>query len=346
MSSELFNRLVSAAPEFVSGNNGRWIKRKSDADADILTRARADAVRLGRHLGACLVDYNGHTHIILVGLGDLEFTISGLSACDSTTALFQLAVSKLDLSPTASEAAIRDALQGQDSSHQDYDGHDLDTIEPLFPQMTYAEVTDQESFFLKDVYRILGVAICKSGYELPLDLSSDSRELFVDIFENSSEHFPIHIALQALVASFWQTQFVDIYRTVERMFPVITVLELSRKIAYRQPKIDLNTALSEILGWRPKEDGALESLVRTLPKEIVEGYRQCFEIPHETKDINSEVSRKIYRTRNSIVHYRGPEDTEKLSSDQWQGIIQLTCRFAMHVYDRLASQYFSPVPPP
>jgi hypothetical protein len=340
MSGELFNRLVSAAPEFASGDNARWIKRKSDNDAKILSKARADAVRLGRHLGACLLDYDGRTYIILVGLGGLEYTITGLSACTSTPALFQLAVSGLDLTPTATEAEIRNALQDQDSSQEDYDGHELDAIEPLFPHMTYAEVTDHASLFLKDVYRVLGIAICKSGYELPLDLDEESRKAFVDVFENSSEHYPIHLALQGLVASFWQTQFVEIYRTIERLFPVIPVSKLSKRISFSNPTIELNSALYDTLGWRPKEDGALENLVRLLPKDIIESYRQSFGIQPDAENLNTLVSRHIYNTRNSVVHYRGLNDAATLSDEQWQSIIQLTCRFSIHIYQRLAAQYF------
>lgn len=346
MSKDLFGRLEARAPEFASSDASRWIKRLSDEDSELLAKADIDTVRLGRHLGGCHITHRDMQVVSIVGLSDHEYNIEGLYEIDATPALFQLTILSLELSPTETDAEIRDALEGQDSSVQDYDGHELDQIANLFPPVSYFAVEKSGSTFLSDIRRVLGIAICKSEYDLPLDLRDPVRLSFIEVFEGSSDQYPVTLALQGLVSAFWQTQFVEIYRTIEQLFPAKSLKTLADKIGYRGANSTLRLELADALGWHPREDGALSSLVNDLPGEIIEQYRQVFGIPSDAKDLPAAVAKNIYQTRNAIVHYRGPNELGQISEANWRLIIEATCRFSVHAYSTVSRSYFANSEPP
>lgn len=339
MSKELFARLAAAAPDVVPIEGQRWIKRESDEDAELLGKADVEFLRLSRQLGASLIKRGENRFVASIGLPDTEFTVDGLEPAQPTPALFQLAILDLDVTPSASESEIREILQGQSDNDPEYEGHDLTQIEPLFPNISYFKIIDDDEYF-DDIGRILGVLICQSEVSLPLEISDGIRSAYVDIFKNSSSSYPTVLALQGLLAAFWQTQYIEIYRTIEQLFPATMMKAFSDKIGFKGANLTLNRHTAETLGWRPKEEGALEALVRSLPSHTLEEFRQAFGIDSTLDDMPAHVSRALYRLRNSIVHYRGPTELSSISLTDWQKIVESICKFSLHAYATFGRTYF------
>lgn len=339
VSKELFAKLASAAPSVIPSEGDRWVKRASEVDSTLLAKASVRPLRLSRQLGACHIQHESERYVVAVGLPDLEPTIDGLQPTELTPALFQLSVLTLNIEPSGTEAQIRDILQGASSADKSYEGHDLSEIADLFPYLVSFKVSGEEAF-LDDIERVLGLLICWTEITLPLEITESIRLAYIDVFKNSSASYPIVLALQGLVSAFWQTQYIELYRTIEQLFPATAIKAFSDKIGYRGANRDLNQYAHQTLGWRPKEDGALEALVRSLPSKFIEEYRQALKIKSDVEDVQMQVSKVLYKLRNSIVHYRGPSEISKMSDSDWQKIVELTCKFSNHVYSKFARSYF------
>jgi hypothetical protein len=341
VSNELFGRLIAAAPGLDLGTAARWITRLSEEDADLLAKAKTDGLKLGRKLAVACRKYDGRQFVSLIGFDNVSLDIDGLQRIDPSPAHFQLTVLAVDLNPTGSEAEIRDALEGRDKSDSTYAGHDLSEIDALFPSIDYFEILPDAPIAALDMDRLLGLAICKSNFEAPLNLAKELREVFTDIFETAPPNYPAFLALQGLVSAFWQTQYLELYRTIEQLFPAHAVSTLAAKIAYSDTPHSLFSELNRALGWRPQEEGALERLVSDVPTDIIEIMRQVFGVPSEKENWKTLVSRQIYAVRNSNVHFRGAVDGFYLSELDWTKLNTAMGRMSLHLYSAIGSPYLS-----
>lgn len=105
--------------------------------------------------------------------------------------------------------------------------------------------------------------------------------------------------LSAAQASSWGHCFLEVYRSVEALFVVMSVEDLVNRLpaevagAKRAKLVD---AIEESLQWRPKQDATLERLVSRLPDADVG--RMAVQLGVE----KGAVARTIYKARNKIAH--------------------------------------------
>lgn len=341
LSIELFSKLISAVDSIDLGGTGnRWIERESAQDADLLATGDTRPLRLGRRLGALLITHNGDNFLALTGVPNMSsLALDGLTHRPPSPALFQLAVSQLDLRPSASSSLIRDALEGRSDRVAGYNGHQLREIEPLFDPISFWEI-GANFIYAKDIRRILGSAICRSGFELPLAITDDLRRKFDNLFTSGDDHLPFALLLQALLAAFWQTQFVEIYRCVEQLFPAELLLSLKKQFRMRRSLRDINERINRSLNWRPREDTAIRTLFEYVSRNTAEEFRVAFNLPAGQQDLRSAISTETYKLRNSVVHYRSTSNTVILSDNNWNNINFAMLNLSDELYARYAADFF------
>lgn len=341
MSHQFFARILGAVTDIdLTDSGARWIIRESERDSIFMAEAEVETLRLGRRLGTSILEHEGERIAVFAGLdGQLSLQLEGLAQRESSPALFQLAALSLDLKPTATTSEVRDVMEGRSNQADDYVGHDLKEIENLFQDLTYWNI-DSNYIYTQDIHRLTGAAICKFNFETPLPIEEPLKILFERIFRESDEHLPYSLLLQAVLASFWQTQFVEIYRCIEQLFPAQKVLLLRKKLRSKRKLGDINLFLAESLSWRPHEDSSLMSLVDVCPQDLIDEFFIAFEMDHAAEDYRKSISNRIYRTRNSIVHYRSSDSLVKYSDERWQRINSALLKLADELYKTFGSLYF------
>ena len=164
MSKDLFAKLVEAveaSPDRVLANSAapRWIKKLSDEDAALMSEADViEACLLTRHLRASLLQHEDTKFLCVSGLETDEVLPIAFEACELTPGLFALAVSELKLAPKASPIEIFDAIDGSFQGEGDYEGHDLEDIAKLFPDVSIFQL-NQDADSSGSIWRSLGVLL-------------------------------------------------------------------------------------------------------------------------------------------------------------------------------------------
>lgn len=342
MSTELFGRLIGHVSSIDLTNSGnRWITRKSDADANFLTSASLEKIRLSKNLGAARMEFSGNVVFAFVGIPtEGHDTLEGLTPIEITPAYFQLAVDALNLRPVATESEIRDALEFESDRTPGYSGHSLEQISPLFPAVSCWLATSDD-LYLNDVNRTLGSAICRLKVETPLEIPNHLIEEFDRCFINSDQNFPFHLLIQALVSSFWSTQFVEIYRAVEQLFPAhyASELKLSLNLPHEQALVEISRALHNTVGWRPQEDLSLRHLLSHVSKSSLSRVKACLGLNDDNEDFQS-VANRVYKIRNSSVHYRSFGESISLSEENWSSLNQCMLVIADELYSKFGPLFF------
>lgn len=155
-----------------------------------------------------------------------------------------------------------------------------------------------------DLARIAAASVAASG-ACSLALEPENVATILQILADDQEGKFAHSLYRALTAAHWVHAYLEIYRCVEAFFPEPYMKELSTLLAVDRA-VNLQGALVEVLNWRPKEDSALEKLLRGFDGGKLENLRLLFECGLATNRENQadSLAKRVYRLRNEIAHHR------------------------------------------
>lgn len=107
--------------------------------------------------------------------------------------------------------------------------------------------------------------------------------------------------LAAAVAGTWGHAFLEVYRAIEILFPVMCVEDFLATLppaAAAAPRQALLEALENTLQWRLRQETALKRLVGKLPKPVTDSLAQRIGVGADAE----KVATAIYKARNGIAH--------------------------------------------
>ena len=105
--------------------------------------------------------------------------------------------------------------------------------------------------------------------------------------------------LAAAVAATWSHTFLEVYRAIEAVFPVICVEDLLKKLPAETAttrRTDLVEALEDALQWRLRQDATLERLIARLSAPDADAIGARLGVARD------KVARSISRARNRVAH--------------------------------------------
>ncbi len=154
-----------------------------------------------------------------------------------------------------------------------------------------------------------------------MNFLSNTLNQFEKLFIEGANKIPYESLLFSLVSVSWKYSFLDIYRCIERLFPISALEDLHKKLNPNIKYSLLNFAddIESYIGWRPKENGALNKLINHSPKIARQILRQ---VKADIKGIEeAKLGDFIYKIRNSIVHFRPAIQPIKLDDNNWNQLI-------------------------
>jgi len=223
-----------------------------------------------------------------------------------------------------------------------YIGHAMEDVMPFFDPLLIFRVEKSLPFSF-DLYRVSAVCVA-SGRDLlflPFDEAylNELREILLE----GPTCIPFEGLLHSLTAVHWKYAFLDLYRGVERLFSMARIGELHKALGQPVPLLDLSASLEEHIGWRPKEDDALERLFEGIPESDIEPLRNLKERAGSTA---GSMSAWLYSLRNRVVHYRPAHEGIGFDDSDWNLLLLVTLRVVLHAYKKYAPQLEPPLPPP
>jgi len=227
---------------------------------------------------------------------------------------------------------------------EDYSGHGFDLIINFFEPFHVYEIKEDSPIEKSDMLRIAGHFICENKDRLFLPFSSETICKFEKLFMEGIPGIPYENLLLSLTSIHWKFSFLDIYRCIERLFPVVSLNALHQSIECPVSLFHFSEEVEEKIRWRPKESEAINILLKEIPDEVRELLQEVKtsldgtpkgeigssfseqinkinkmllkELPDEIRRFLEEMKTSLdgtpkgeigsffYKIRNSIVHYR------------------------------------------
>ena len=347
MSQDLFAKLVDAveaSPDRVLTNSEapRWIKKLSDEDATLMSQADVkEACIVTRQLRASMLQHEDTKLLCVSGLETDEFLPDAYDALELTPGLFALAVAELKLVPKASATEIFDAIEGSFQGEDGYEGHDLEDIAKLFPDVSIFQLNER-AVSSGSIWRSLGVLLSVFYGQGPIELNEETLECLKDLYESGSDYVPFKNIVQGHLAMSWSGFFLELYRAIEQLYSVPKLVKLTDWWASSKPFYELAELLEHQLGWRPKEEDALRELMESCDASLLDMLAN--ELCPDAEVKSKSVARAIYKQRNSLVHFRSALPEQDYSTPQWNKRISLMIKLVSKLYEKHGENYMIPRP--
>lgn len=208
--------------------------------------------------------------------------------------------------------------------HRDegYKGHSKqDLIEYL--EVVHIFCMPENSIYSDDLtHRIACYVFSKNPSQLILDFNNSLTELISELSIAGSDSISYKILLSCLFANAYKHAFLELYRLVERLFPISYLKEFHSIADSKLSFLDFISQLECITKWRPSEDEAIKKIF-TNSSPTTQSYFQTFQASSPTFQSFQDYT-FFYNLRNSIVHFRSNHLEIELSNQQWNLLLIAT----------------------
>ncbi len=295
---------------------------------------------MNRRCSAARIEFAEKATYAVSGVSFGETLPEGLQEIEPTPGLFAAFAHTAGLKPNATSSMIRNILEDQHSGISGYEGHDLYQILGLYPNIKFLS-PNSDYYYTEQIERVLGLILCGSSDNYGLDYSIKTSEKFYSIIESGSEHIPYPLIIQSLLSLTWEYSFTNLYRCVEQLFGVPHLRELKSKWPSVMSINKISELIEDILSWRPREEDALSALLNIVNSSTVETLSLCVDRSGFNNDLHNAAyaAKRIYKLRNSCVHYRPWTQTGSIDVADWDEIIYLMLSIVLELYDKLGEEF-------
>ena len=308
----------------------RWIS-SSHEDRDFLMHCQfVETVSFSARRKAAWVRHNGGNYLLAVGFnfdGDPE----GLTEIEVRGGHLTTALVELSPTPLAEALQIKNIVEASDkTADASYQGHDPELIMSLFPPVRMFAAAEALSPW--NVFFRLTLKECISTGHW---LDSDLLRLLAIIADLDETRIPYRVLCRSIFDVDPSSFFLALYRCLEALFAYSSARDLVTAMKVSHPWSEVATILEDKLGWFPHEDRSLERLLSaSVPQEL---HKIATAIdpenpPTPTTDVVAMAARRIYKLRNSIVHYRPAQYAHDLHRYDWVVICRCMATIVLDVY--------------
>ncbi|MGK7920937.1 MAG: hypothetical protein AB4080_13115 [Trichodesmium sp.] len=270
-------------------------------------------------------EYKGNYYFVAIGLQEYIKTnqdeeilqILELNAGIVTALLFELKISidkKVD-----PYNIIEEIFYPSEDKRIPYN---FSTVKDFFEPICVYKIPENSPFlslYNINITRISGFYVIKNTQLVLLKFSSNTLDEFEKLFFEGSKNIPYENLLLSLVSVSWKYSFLDIYRCIERLFPISELEELHQKLNIQYSLLNFADNIESYIGWKPKENEALNKLINNSPDRAIQILRQVKADIEGTKE--GKLGDFIYKIRNSIVHFRPAIQQIELDDKNWNQLI-------------------------
>lgn len=217
-----------------------------------------------------------------------------------------------------------------------------DTIFGCFPEIrTYKfkeAVATDDNDRLYDLKVIAYYALCQSKNSLVLPFDELTIREFINIANDSNEHYPIDYLIRSLTSSTWKTSFLDIYRCIERLYSLSFLDAYRRGLNSKLSPTQTRDVIKSIQRgkFESHEDVNIKHLIDLVPGSITSLMDGI---------LNGETLYTwVYKRRNEIVHFqRERRPVDELTDESWNIFFQFLLKSIRSLYITL-NEYLIELP--
>lgn len=167
-------------------------------------------------------------------------------------------------------------------------------------------------------------------------------ENLLGTLRNLCELDPLKIPYRTLCRSVFDEDraalFMALYRCIEALYAYSSASKLAASLGLEANWAEVAATLEDALGWHPREEGSLESLLEFASEyDLRLVWRALGEDDGgaTAQNLAARTARRIYRTRNALVHYRPAHHAVSFDSCDWNRLCEAMAGMVLHVYARV-----------
>jgi len=330
------DRVIPAAPRYISTEPGE--EREWLTEGMITNEVRFNAInrilKVQRAQRSCFV---------LVNVVPPENLPDGLHFMEMNSGLFTAVAADCDIELTAlDEYELHEKIFTPQP--RDYSGHAWTTVSPFFLPLFALEIERSGPFDTDGSIDQLALWLSVSADGLrTLGFGKRTLDGCVEIALDQRSGVPFLLMANAMMSVRWEHAFLDIYRCIERLLSIPTMVDLKSSLGVSTAAIMLSATLESVLGWRKPEESGLIALLSHTDATCKSLHDQLIEfVPTLHKDYSVPViGTYIYKLRNSIVHYRPATELPDLSEKAWRLILDFMVESISVIYGKFNRELLS-----
>ena len=303
----------------------RYISTNAQEKEWIKTAGIIDVVYITPTLRLIQIEFDSNLYFAAIGsqLDTTTLDVSVLKELELNAGVISLLISEgfLKLDKKSNNLSFYDSILFQ---HQEkgYSGHNYADLIIFLEDIHFFEVPKYSIVRSNWTSRIACYIYSKNSSQLILDFDSHVTELIAELSLVGSDNISYKILLSCLFANSYKHAFLELYRLIERLFPISYLKDFHNVTATKLKFIDFVSELERITKWRPREDEAIEEIF-IKSKASTRNYFQVFHESSASLQSQNDYT-FFYSLRNSIVHFRANHSELELTNKQWNLLFTAT----------------------
>jgi hypothetical protein len=306
----------AAATEPVSNAGAaRWINGSS-ADSAFLADAKfSDLFRLTPRRLMARMDYDGRTYFSTLGFTGAAAP-ANLTEGEATPGLVSVVLAESLPRPVGTPFQVKDAVELSDARQDpSYDGHDCAAIADLFAPI---RVFEGDAVEAAETWRAYFEICLGELSEMDTWIEPSTASALTKLTDLSALGLPYQTLCRSLFDADPAALFLALYRCLEALYAYTASVKLAAALGFAGPWQDVAIALEREIGWRPREEDSLAGLFAKCDPELLNELFDCIgEDRPEAATAVTSAARRIYKLRNSLVHYRPIHHTIEHRGIDW-----------------------------
>lgn len=277
------------------------------------------------HISAVRLRFNEKIYISIIGTeldsSLMENVVIQEEELNSGISTLLIANNILKIDPQTNGLEFYNEIMFQHEENS-YTGHDYKEVLKYLETINFFLLPDNSVLKNESLKRILCYIFSNNKQHLILNFSDDLLESISEISLVGSSNISFGLTLSCLFSTNFKHAFLEVYRLVERIFPVSYLKEFHERVETDLNFIEFSTSLENITKWRPREEDALEKIFNSFTSTTEYYFNIFFTSSDDLKDQSNH--KYFYKLRNSIVHFRTSHEETDLTDSQWNKLIMAT----------------------
>ncbi|VTS49449.1 Uncharacterised protein [Gordonia terrae] len=320
----IFDRLVRyAADRGVQIPLGERYIFLDEAEYDILVRTKRLAhVKFGRNQAAALIKSQNTVVLAIAGFeAEAVVSTSQTREVEMTAGLAVAMLADLEVNPSASPASVLDVAGAGSAADGGYQGHDLDLVLGLYPDMQALEIDDLAAGWT-DLDANLLPTCARQGAHGNGWVNSELAGELAMLGEQRIAGIPYEFLTRAVLDLNPTSLFLSLYRCLEATYAYTKASELATTLGISKPWIEIAEALGNTLSWYPRHDQGLAAVLAmpTVGSDELEALAVALGRDEGADALSTRVAAGVRELRNSLVHYGPTTRQVAILNDDWNAL--------------------------
>jgi hypothetical protein len=307
------------------GEGKRFISTNDEEKEWIKSAKINDFVYITPTLRIIQIKFEGKLYFAAIGsqLDTTLLDVSVLKELDLNAGVISILLSegliKLDKKSNNLEFYDNILFQHQESG---YKGHNFTDLIAYLEDIYFFEVPEYSIVKSDWTSRVACYIYSKNSSQLILDFDENVTDFISELSLVGSDNISYKIVLSSLFSNTYKHAFLELYRLIERLFPISYLKEFHSVTDTKLKFLDFVIELETITKWRPREDEAIEKIFIN-SKASTRNYFKAFHSTSASLQSQNDYT-FFYSLRNSIVHFRANHLELELTNKQWNLLLNAT----------------------